>query len=155
MGKPYKSYVPEQDWLLPPSLRHWLPDEHLAFFVSDLVDELDLSAITAMYEREDRGQPPYHPAMMTKVLLYGYCIGVFSSRKVARRLVEDVAFRVLAVANLPDFRTVSTGLKGDQIRRNNWEPSLLCANHTRLATQLTEQVKRFGLRRSLKLKTYD
>ena len=107
MGKPYKSYVPEQDLLLPPSLREWLPDDHLAFFVSELVDELDLSAITAVYEGDDRGQPPYHPAMMTKLLVYGYCTGVFSSRKIARRLVEDVAFRVLAAGNSPDFRTIA------------------------------------------------
>jgi transposase len=107
MGKPYKSYVPEQDLLLPPSLRDWLPDDHLAFFVSDLVDELDLSAITAVYETDDRGQPPYHPAMMTKILIYGYCTGVFSSRKIARRLIEDVAFRVLAAGNTPDFRTIA------------------------------------------------
>ncbi len=107
MSKPYRSYVPEQDLLLPPSLRDWLPDGHLAFFVSDLVDALDLSAITAVYERDDRGQPPYHPAMMTKLLVYGYCVGVFSSRKIARRLIEDVAFRVLAAGNTPDFRTIS------------------------------------------------
>jgi transposase len=107
MGKPYKCYLPEQNLLLPPSLRDWLPDDHLAFFVSDLVDALDLSAITAVYETDDRGQPPYHPAMMTKLLVYGYCIGVFSSRKIARRLVEDVAFRVLAAGNSPDFRTIA------------------------------------------------
>jgi transposase len=99
--------VPEQDFLLPPSPRDWLPEGHLAFFVSDLVDTLDLSAITAPYEAEDRGYPPYHPAMMTKVLLYAYCTGVFSSRKIQRRLVEDVAFRVLAAGNAPDFRTVA------------------------------------------------
>jgi transposase len=107
MGKPYKPYVPEQALLLPPSLRDWLPDDHLAFFVSDLVDVLDLSAITAVYEADERGQPPYHPAMMTKLLVYGYCTGVFSSRKIARRLVEDVAFRVLAAGNHPDFRTIA------------------------------------------------
>jgi len=107
MAKTFRAYVPEQALLLPPSLRDWLPDDHLAFFVSDLVDALDLSAITEVYDREDRGQPPYHPAMMTKLLVYGYCIGVFSSRKIARRLVEDVAFRVLAAGNTPDFRTLS------------------------------------------------
>lgn len=107
MAKTFRAYVPEQDLLLPPSLRDWLPDDHLAFFVSDLVDALDLSAITAVYNREDRGQPPYHPAMMTKLLVYGYCVGVFSSRRIARRLVEDVAFRVLAAGNTPDFRTLS------------------------------------------------
>jgi transposase len=107
MAKTYRPYVPEQDLLLPPSLRHWLPDDHLAYFVSDLVDQLDLSAITALYEDEERGQPPYHPVMMTKVLVYAYCVGVFSSRKIERRLSEDVAFRVLAAGNQPDFRTIS------------------------------------------------
>ena len=107
MAKTYRPYVPEQDLLLPPSLREWLPEDHLAFFVSDLIDHLDLSAITAVYEDEERGYPPYHPVMLTKVLVYGYCVGVFSSRKIQRRLVEDVAFRVLAAGNTPDFRTIS------------------------------------------------
>src|SRR6201981_59072 len=107
MAKTYKTYLPDQDLLLPPSLRDWLPENHLAYCVSDVVDELDLSAIEAVYEEEDRGQPPYHPRMMTKILLYGYCVGVFSSRKIQKRLVEDVAFRVLAAGNQPDFRTIS------------------------------------------------
>jgi transposase len=75
--------------------------------VSDLVDELDLSGIVTPYETEERGYPPYHPVMLTKVLLYAYCVGVFSSRKIERRLIEDVAFRVLAAGNEPDFRTIS------------------------------------------------
>src|SRR3974390_1089555 len=107
MGKTYKTYLPEQDLLLPPSLRDWLPDDHLVYCVSDVVDELDLSAIESVYEEEDRGQPPYHPRMMTKILLYGYCVGVFSSRRIQKRLAEDVAFRVLAAGNQPDFRTIS------------------------------------------------
>ena len=107
MAKTYRPYVPEQGLLLPPNLRDWLADDHLAFFVSDLIDQLDLSAITARYEGEDRGQPPYHPVMMTKVLVYAYCVGVFASRKIERRLQEDVAFRVLAAGNQPDFRTIS------------------------------------------------
>ncbi len=107
MAKTYRPYVPEQDLLLPPSLREWLPEDHLAFFVSDLIDQLDLSAITAVYEDEERGYPPYHPVMLTKVLVYAYCVGVFSSRKIQRRLVEDVAFRVLAAGNQPDFRTIA------------------------------------------------
>jgi transposase len=107
MAKTYRPYVPEQDLLLPPSLREWLPEHHLAYFVSDLIDQLDLSAITAVYEDEERGYPPYHPVMLTKVLVYAYCVGVFSSRKIQRRLVEDVAFRVLAAGNEPDFRTIS------------------------------------------------
>jgi transposase len=107
MAKTYRPYVPEQDLLLPPSLREWLPEDHLAFFVSDLIDQLDLSAITTVYEDEDRGYPPYHPVMLTKVLVYAYCVGVFSSRRIQRRLVEDVAFRVLAAGNAPDFRTIA------------------------------------------------
>ena len=107
MAKTYKSYYPDQDLLLPPSLRDWLPENHLAYCVSDVVDQLDLSAIEAVYEEEDRGQPPYHPRMMTKILLYGYCVGVFSSRRIQKRLVEDVTFRVLAAGNQPDFRTIA------------------------------------------------
>ena len=107
MAKTYRPYVPEQDLLLPPSLRVWLPEDHLAYFVSDLVDQLDLSAITTVYEEEDRGYPPYHPVMLTKVLVYAYCVGVFSSRKIQRRLIEDVPFRVLAAGNEPDFRTIA------------------------------------------------
>jgi transposase len=84
-----------------------LPEGHLAFFVSDLVDQLDLSAITTVYEDEERGYPPYHPVMLTKALVYAYCVGVFSSRRIQRRLVEDVAFRVLAAGNEPDFRTIA------------------------------------------------
>lgn len=107
MAKTYRPYLPEQDFLLPPSPRDWLPDDHLAYFVSELVDELDLSAITALYEDEERGYPPYHPVMMTKVLVYAYCVGVFSSRRIQRRLAEDVAFRMLAAGNQPDFRTIA------------------------------------------------
>jgi len=107
MGKTYRSYLPEQDFVLPPSLRDWLPEDHLAYFVSDVVDELDLSAVESIYEKEERGQPPYHPRMMTKILLYGYCVGVFSSRRIERKLTEDVGFRILAAGNEPDFRTIS------------------------------------------------
>jgi transposase len=85
MAKTYRPYIPEQDLLLPPSLREWLPEDHLAFFVSDLIDQLDLSAITTGYEDEERGYPPYHPVMLTKVLVYAYCVGVFSSRKIQRQ----------------------------------------------------------------------
>jgi len=107
MGKSYRPYYPDEDLLLPPSLRDWLPEKHLAYFVSDVVDNLDLSAIDAVYGNEKRGQPPYDPQMMTKVLVYGYCVGVFSSRRMERRLVEDIAFRVLAAGNQPNFRTIS------------------------------------------------
>ena len=107
MTKTYRPYQPEQDLLLPPSLRDWLPEDHLAYFVSDLVDQLDLSAIYAVYEKDLRGQPPYDPRLMTKLLVYGYCVGVFSARKIEQRVVEDIGFRVLAAGNAPDFRTIA------------------------------------------------
>jgi len=71
------------------------------------VEQLDLSAIESVYEEEERGQPPYHPRMMTKILIYGYCVGVFSSRRIQKKLSEDIGFRVLAAGNQPDFRTIS------------------------------------------------
>ena len=83
MSKTYRPYDPDQQLLLPVAMREWLPDDHLAYFVSDVVDELELSEITARYEGESRGGPPYHPRMMVKVLLYGYCVGVASSRRIA------------------------------------------------------------------------
>jgi transposase len=107
MGKSYRPYYPDAELLLPPSLRDWLPENHLAYFVSDVVDNLDLTAMDAVYGNEKRGQPPYNPQMMTKVLVYSYCVGVFSSRRIERRLGEDIAFRVLAAGNAPNFRTIS------------------------------------------------
>jgi transposase len=107
MPKGYRTYLPEQELLLPPSLREWLAEEHLAYFVSDVVDQLDLSAMHAVYEKEKRGQPPYDPRLMTKLLVYGYCTGVFSSRRIQKRLQEDIPFKVLAAGNEPDFRTIS------------------------------------------------
>jgi transposase len=107
MGKSYRPYYPDEELLLPPSLRDWLPENHLAYFVGDVVDNLDLSAMDAVYGAEKRGQPPYDPQMMTKILVYGYCVGVFSSRRIERHLVEDIAFRVLAAGNQPNFRTIS------------------------------------------------
>jgi transposase len=107
MTKDYRPYSPEQDFLLPPSLREWLPGNHLAYFVSDMIDRLDLGVIEGNYKREQRGYPPYHPRMMTKVLIYGYRVGVFSSRKLKKRLVEDVIIKVLAASNEPDFRRIS------------------------------------------------
>jgi transposase len=107
MPKGYRPYLPDQDLLLPPSLRDWLPEDHLVYFVSDVVDQLDLSKIHAAYGEERRGQPPYDPCLMTKLLVYGYCMGVFSSRRIQKRLREDIAFKVLAAGNEPDFRTIS------------------------------------------------
>jgi len=107
MPKGYRPYFPDQDLLLPPSLRDWLAEDHLVYFVSDVVDQLDLSAIYAWYGGEKRGQPPYDPLLMTKLLVYGYCTGVFSSRRLQKRIQEDIPFKVLAAGNEPDFRTIS------------------------------------------------
>lgn len=106
MAKVYRPYDPEQQLLLPPSLNDWLPQDHLARFIEDLVQRLDLSAITARYEAEERGYPPYHPVMMTQVLLYGYAVGIYSGRKLAKALETDVAFRYLAAQNMPGHRTI-------------------------------------------------
>ncbi len=105
MAKTFRPYAPDQMLLLPPALQDWLPENHLARFVSDIVDSLDLSAIEDTYE-EERGYPPYHPRMMVKMLVYGLCTGVYSSRRLERALLDSVAFRVLAAGNEPDFRTI-------------------------------------------------
>src|ERR1700720_1202634 len=107
MGKSHRPYLPEQGFLLPASLREWLPEHHLVYFVSGVVDHLDLAALDAVYGDEQRGQPPHDPRMMTKGLVYGYCVGVFSSRRIERRLAEDVGFRVLAAGNAPNFGTIA------------------------------------------------
>ena len=107
MSKTFRPYEPDQVFLMPASMREWLPSDHLAYFITDVVDHLDLSAIMERYAGEERGYPPYHPGMMVKVLLYAYCTGVVSSRKIERHLCEDIAFRVLAANNTPDFRTIS------------------------------------------------
>ena len=107
MSKQFLPYEPNQMFLMPPSMRDWLPEGHLVYFVSDLVDTLDLSEICASYEGDTRGAPPFHPAMLTKVIFYGLCKGVYSSRKLSKATQEDIPFRVLAAGNHPDFRTIS------------------------------------------------
>src|SRR6202008_2190715 len=106
MPTSYLPYDPQQQFLLPPALQDWLPEGHLAYFISDTVDSLDLSAFHARYAGGGARNQPFHPAMMVKVLVYGYATGVFSSRKLARKLHEDVAFRVLAAGNYPAHRTL-------------------------------------------------
>jgi transposase len=106
MAKTFRPYEPNQRLLLPPSLQDWVPDGHLARFVSDVIDTLDLSEIEDAYT-EERGYPPYHPCMMVKLLMYGYCTGTYSSRRIAAKLRDSVAFRVLAAGNEPDFRTIN------------------------------------------------
>jgi transposase len=106
MAKTFRPYDPDQMLLMPPALADWVPEDHLARFVRDVVEALDLRAIEDVYA-EERGYPPYDPRMMTTVLLYAYCTGTYSSRKIARQLVDSVAFRFLAAGNEPDFRTIS------------------------------------------------
>ena len=100
-------YAPDQELLLPHSLHEWLPSGHLANYINDTVDALDLRAFFIRYDSGGSRNQPFHPAMMVKVLIYGYATGVFSSRKIARKLHEDVAFRVLAAGNFPKHRTLS------------------------------------------------
>ena len=98
----------DQSLLMPPSLHDWLPENHLARFVVDLVDTLDLSAFYRSYEEKDgRGQAAYHPVMMVRLFIYGYCTGVVSSRQIEKRTYEDVAFRYLSADSHPDHSTVS------------------------------------------------
>ena len=104
----FRPYDPHQTFEMPPTVREWLPVGHLALFISDVVDALSLEEIYRSYENADgRGQPPYHPAMMVKLLVYGYCIGVLSSRKIAKATETDIAFRVLAANQHPDHDTLA------------------------------------------------
>ena len=130
MSKTFRPYDPEQQLLLPAALQEWLPEEHLAYFISDVVDQLDLSVITARYQGEDRGGPPYHPRMMVKVLLYGYCTGVASSQRIARRLHPVPGSKGTAVRPSPPPRwsalllpepfkqVIQLGLPGRLLRRS-------------------------------------
>ena len=107
MPREFRRYEPDQSLLLPPSLRDWLPEDHLAFFLSDAIDALDLSGFHARYGDEGPGCQAFDPRMMLKVLVYAYATGTFSSRKIARKLHEDVAYRVLGSDNFPAHRTIS------------------------------------------------
>ena len=106
MPTTFRPNQPDQLLLLLPDIREWLAPRHLAHHVSDLVDALDLNAFYAPYEGDGRRNAPYEPSMMVKVLIYAYATGVFSSRGIARKLEEDVAFRVLGAGNFPEHRTI-------------------------------------------------
>jgi transposase len=107
-GKKYRPWNPTASYLFPPSPVDWLPEGHLAFFVLDVVDALDLRAITREVQRKDpRGTRPYDPKMMVALLLYGYCVGVVSSRKIELATYEDVAFRVISGGAHPDHSSIS------------------------------------------------
>lgn len=108
MSKQFRPYDPHQQYLFPPSISDWVPEDHIARFIGDVVDNLDLSAILAKYERQDgRGAPAYHPAMMVRLLVYGYCTGVRSSRRIERATYDDVAFRFLSTDQHPDHDSIS------------------------------------------------
>lgn len=107
MTKTYRDWSTDQSYLFPPSPHDWLPEGDLVYFLLDTVATLDLSPIFAHYERELRGQPPFHPRMMVALLLYCYATGTRSSRKIMRRCHVDVACRVIVGEDIPDFRTIS------------------------------------------------
>jgi transposase len=108
VSKRFRSCSHDQPFLLPPSLQDWLPEDHLARFVADVMNELDLSAIYAEYERSDgRGLAAYHPVLMARLLLYGYCIGVTSSRKIEQATYDNLAFRYLSADQHPDHDTLA------------------------------------------------
>ncbi|MGC8552861.1 MAG: transposase [Phycisphaerae bacterium] len=107
MGKTYRAWNPRQSWLLPPSPQDWMPEGDLVYFLMDVVETLDISSITAVYEKSDRGFPPFHPRMMLGLLIYSYAMGVRSSRQIAQRCRRDVGWRVIVGEDIPDFRTLS------------------------------------------------
>src|ERR687893_486402 len=107
MSKTYRDWSNDQTYLFPPSPRDWLPEGDLVYFLLDTVATLDLTPIFAHYERELRGQPPFHPRMMVALLLYCYATGTRSSRKIMRRCQVDVACRVIVREDIPAFRTIS------------------------------------------------
>lgn len=104
----FKPYDPDQLYLLPPDLREWLPEDDLVCFILDVVNQLDLRSITSTYDNSNGGQPAYHPRMMVALLLYGYCIGMPSSRKIEKATYHSVAFRVLTGNQHPDHDTIAT-----------------------------------------------
>src|SRR5262249_34743976 len=107
MSKTYREWSPNQGYIFPPSPQDWLPEGDLVYFLLDTIATIDLSPILAHYERELRGQPPFHPRMMVTLLLYCYATGTRSSRKIMGRCQTDVACRVIVGEDVPDFRTVS------------------------------------------------
>ena len=107
--KSYRPWLPDHPMLLPVDVRRWLPSDHLVWFVLELVERLDVSAIEARIQAKDpRGTQPYDPRMMTALLIYAYAVGVFSSRRIERATYEDVAFRVLTANQHPDHDTIAT-----------------------------------------------
>ena len=107
MSKQFRPWNPDQSFLFPPSPRDWLPENHLVYFLLDVLPQMNLRPILRPYQAEERGQPPFHPAMLVTLLLYGYATGIFSSRRLMARCETDAAFRVIVGDDIPDFRTIS------------------------------------------------
>jgi transposase len=107
MAQNFLSCDREQDFLMAPSVREWLPAGHLAWYLLEVVERLDLGAFYGEYRADGSGRPAHDPAMMVALLLYGYAVGERSSRQIERRCVEDVAFRVIAANRAPDHSTIS------------------------------------------------
>lgn len=108
MAHYFRSYTPEQPYLLPPAPQDWLPEDHLAYAVRDVVQQLDLSAFHAGYSDDGRGAPAFDPELLVSVLLYGWCNHIYSSRKLARLCVCDLGGRFLAAGHTPDHRCINT-----------------------------------------------
>src|SRR5919107_183767 len=107
MGQRFVACDREQSFLMPPDVREWLPESHLAWFVIDAVEEMDLAAFYAAYRADGHGRAAYEPAMMVALLLYAYARGLRSSRAIERACEEDVAYRVLAANQKPDHATLA------------------------------------------------
>ena len=146
----------DQLMLMPPSVADWLPDDHLAWFVIDVVDELDLSAFLSNYRSDGRGGAAYSPAMMVALLVYAYSVGERSSRSIERRCVEDVAFRVVAANQSPDHATIArfranhedalAGLFGQVLvlcsRAGVLRPGLVAIDGTKIAANASREANR-------------
>src|SRR5690349_1734705 len=142
--------------LMPPSVADWLPEDHLAWFMIDVVDELDLSEFIATYRADGRGGAAYHPSLMVTLLVYAYAVGERSSRRIERRCVEDVAFRVVAANQVPDHATVArfranhetalAGLFGQVLslcaRSGVLRPGLVAIDGTKLAANASKEANR-------------
>ena len=103
----FREYSPDQPMFLPLDVKEWLPEDHLVYFLRDVVESVDLGPIYRKYDSRKGGQPAYHPAMMVTLLLYGYCVGIPSSRKIERQTYDSVAFRVLTAGEHPDHDTIA------------------------------------------------
>jgi len=144
----FRPYHPDQGLLLPSDMRDGLPEGHLAHHVSDLVKGLDLTAFYALYEGDGRRKSPYEPRMMLKVLIYGYATGVVSSRGLARKLQEDVAFRVLAaetgVANFGKLSIDGTKVRANASKRKAMSYSRMREEEKRLQEEIEALLDRAG-----------